>query len=102
MLTDDEGRARLLIRSTNFEGALKAVYAQLRQLANTDVAVTATLFESLGRLAELTARERRLALLRMHGNLIWDGLENQGFADYDRRDIRQRHRRLQIFKNRLN
>ena len=102
VFTDAEGKARLLVRSTSFEGILKAVYAQLRQFANTDVAVTVSLFESLCRLAELTTREQRLALLGMHGDLIWEGVEDQGFTDYDLRDIRQRHKRLQILANRFN
>lgn len=98
---DDRQQARLLIRSTSFEGVLKAVYAQLRQFANTDVAVSVSLFESLCRLAELTTREQRLALLGMHGDLIWEGLENRELTDYDLRDIRQRHTRLKILANRF-
>lgn len=101
VFVDEGGKARLLIRFTSFEGILKAVYAQLRQFASSDVAVTVSLFESLCRLAELTTRERRLALLGMHGALIWDGLEDQGFTEYDLRDIRQRHKRLQVLTNRF-
>lgn len=101
VFADAGGKARLLVRSTSFEGILKSVYAPLRQFANTDVAVTASLFESLCRLAELTTRARRLALLGMHGNLIWEGLEDRGFTEYDLRDIRQRHKRLQILTNRF-
>ena len=98
---DDDAEARLLIRSTGFEGIVKAVFAQLRQFANTDVAVTVSLFESLCRLAELTTRPPRLRLLGMHGDLIWDGLADKGFTEYDQRDIRQRHKRLQILVNRF-
>jgi uncharacterized membrane protein len=100
VFVDDDAEARLLARSTGFEGILKAVYAPLRQFANADVAVSVCLFESLCRLAELTVREQRLAMLRLHGDLIWDGLEDQGFTDYDMRDIRQRYKRLQILTQR--
>ena len=98
---DDDGRARLLVRFTCFEGILKSVFAQLRQFANADVAVTVSLFEALCRLAELTTRPERLQLLATHGNLIWDGLDDQGFTDYDLRDIRQRYKRLQILVSRF-
>ena len=98
---DPDAKARLLMRTTGFKGVLKAVYAPLRQFANTDVAVTVSLFESLCRLAELTTRERRLVMLGMHGDLIWDGLEDGGFTDYDLRDIRQRYKRLQILVKRF-
>ena len=98
---DDDGKARLLVRFTGFEGILKAVFAQLRQFANADVAVTVSLFEALCRLAELTTQPERLGLLAMHGTLIWDGLDDQGFTDYDLRDIRQRYKRLQILVSRF-
>jgi uncharacterized membrane protein len=100
VFVDDEGTARLLIRCTDFDGITKAVYGQLRQFATADVAVIVSLFESLCRLAELTTRPRRLALLGMHGDLVWNGLQDQGFTEYDLRDIRQRYKRLQIFASR--
>lgn len=101
VFADADTKARLLLRCTGFEGILKAVYAPLRQFANADVAVSVSLFESLCRLAELTTRERRLAMLGMHGDLIWDGLEDRGFTEYDMRDIRQRYKRLQILTQRF-
>jgi uncharacterized membrane protein len=93
--------ARLLVRFIGFEGILKSVFAQLRQFANADVPVTVSLFEALCRLAELTTRPERLGLLATHGNLIWDGLDDQGFTDDDLRDIRQRYKRLQILVSRF-
>jgi uncharacterized membrane protein len=76
VLADRESNARLLIRFTSFAGILKAVYASLRQFASGDVAVSISLLDSLCRLAELTTRASRLQLLRIHGDLIWDGLED--------------------------
>ena len=101
VLADGEGDPRLLVRNTSFEGILKAVFAQLRQFANADVAVTVSLFEALCRLAQLTTRKKRLDVLGMHGDLIWNGLEDQGFTEYDLRDIRQRYKRLQILVQRF-
>jgi uncharacterized membrane protein len=101
VVLDDDGRARLLVRFIGFEGILKSVFAQLRQFANADVALTVSLFKALCRLAELTTRPERLGLLATHGNLIWDGLDDQGFTDYDLRDIRQRYKRLQILVSRF-
>lgn len=101
VFVDDQATARLLIRSTSFDGIVKAVYTQLRQFANADVAVTVSLFESLCRVAGLTTRRQRLTVLGMHGDLIWDGLKEQRLTEYDMRDVRQRHKRLQILVDRF-
>ena len=96
VFVDGQGKARMLVRFTNFEGILKAVFAPLRQFASSDVSVTVSLFEALSRLAELTTRNERLTTLETHANLIWEGLDHRSFSEYDLRDIRQRYKRLQI------
>ena len=97
---DDDGEARLLARTVDFEGLLKAVFAPLRQFARTDVSVMISLFESLYRLAELTARAHRLALLGLHGQLISEEIEGVTLTDNDKRDIVQRAKKLQILTER--
>lgn len=91
---DEKGVPRVLAKSTSFAGILKAIYAPLRQLAKSDVAVTASLTESLSRLAELTLREDRLGLLALHGTLIWQSVDTAALAAYDLADLKQRHRKL--------
>jgi uncharacterized membrane protein len=93
---DDDGEVRLLARAFDFEGVLKAIFAPLRQFARTDVSVTVSLFESLSRLAELTTRKDRLALLRLHGRLISEQVDDRHLSQYDLGDIRQRAKRLQV------
>lgn len=94
VLLDQAQRPRILARVHNFPGIMKAVYAPLRQLAGSNIAVTASLIESLCRLAELTRRADRLKILAMHGDLIWNELSKQPLPQYDLRDIQQRHRKL--------
>ena len=56
--------------------------------------MTARLFDSLRRLAELTRREQRLAVIALHGELVSADLESQSHADYDLRDLRRRYHKL--------
>ena len=88
------GRVRLLLRSNTFAGILKAVYAPLRQFSQASIPVSIALLESLVRLAEMTNRVERLQLLRRHGQLILEQIEASSLADYDIRDVRQRHSKL--------
>ena len=101
LFIDSDGDVRLLARSVGFDGLLKAIFTPLRQFAQTDVAVTISLFEALSRLAELTTRAERLARLALHGRLISEALEHRPLTDYDRRDITRRANRLQVIANRL-
>lgn len=101
LFLDKKGDVRLLVRSVGFDGLLKAIFTPLRQFAQTDVAVTISLFEALCRLAALTTRHERLASLALHGRLIAEAVESRPLADYDRRDITQRANRLQILAVRL-
>jgi uncharacterized membrane protein len=101
VFNDDQGTPRLLARMTGFEGLLKAVFVPLRQFAVRDVSVTISLYEVLCRLAELTTRHERLALLGMHGRLIGDDMDDESLGSYDRRDVRQRAKRLQILVHRF-
>jgi uncharacterized membrane protein len=98
---DDEGVSRLLVRFSRFEGLLKAVFVPLRQFAQIDVSVTVSLLEALCRLAQLTTRRDRLALLGMHGSLISEGVDEIRTDSYDLCDIRVRAKRLQILVQRL-
>ena len=97
----EQGSACMLVRTTTFEGLLKAIFAPLRQFAQTEVSVTISLLEALCRLAELTTRPDRLALIGMHGDLIADHVDEQQVSQYDLRDISQRAKRLQVLVTRL-
>ncbi len=97
---DNKKQPRLLLRFTSFDGIMKAVFAQLRQLAKPEVSVIVSLLDSLCRLAQLTTRRDRLQLLGLHGDLIWEDIDDLALAAYDLRDIRQRHKRLQRLLNR--
>ena len=92
---DDKEEPRLLLRHTNFDGIMKAVFAQLRQLAKPEVSVIVSLLDALCRLAQLTTRRKRLQILGLHGDLIWEDIDGLALAAYDLRDISQRHKRLQ-------
>lgn len=91
---DEEDRPRVLARSHDFSGIVKAVYAPLRQFAKSNIAVTVSLIDSLCRLGELTRRADRLRILALHGELIWDEVRGQAFSDYDLQDIRKRLMKL--------
>jgi uncharacterized membrane protein len=99
---DDEDEARLLMRITNFDGIVKAVFAPLRQYAKSEVSVVVSLLEALCRLAQLTTGRERLQILGQHGDLIREAIDDRALAAYDMRDIRQRHNRLQGLAQRLN
>lgn len=101
MFVDDDDKPRMLIRFTNFDGISKAVFAQLRQFAKSEVSVVVSLFEALCRLAQLTTRRDRLQVLGMHGDLIRDEVDEQTVVSYDLGDIIQRHKRLRILVQRL-
>jgi uncharacterized membrane protein len=92
---DNKKQPRLLLRSTSFDGIMKAIFAQLRQFAKPEVSVIVSLFDALCRLAQLTARRDRLQLLGLHGDLIWEDIDGLALAAYDLRDISQRYKRLQ-------
>ena len=92
---DDEEEPRLLLRFTSFDGIMKAVFAQLRQFAKSEVSVVISLLDALCRLAQLTTRHDRLQVLGLHGDLIRKDINNLGLAAYDLRDINQRYMRLQ-------
>lgn len=94
VVCDDQGTARLLIRSRHFDALLKSTYAPLRQYARGNVPVVIRLLESLGRLAGLTHRRDRLAALAHHGDLLWSEARAADLAPDDLADVRQRHRRL--------
>jgi len=98
---DDEDEARLLMRITNFDGIVKAVFAQLRQHAKSEVSVVVSLLDALCRLAQLTTRRERLQILGQHGDLIREAIDDRALAEYDICDIRQRHKRLQRLAQRL-
>ena len=93
---DDDHRPRLLAHISDFNGIVKAIYAPLRQLSRSDVAVTASLLESLCRLAELTQRTDRLEILALHGKLIYEGSDRRDRSEFDNQDIRQRYQKLTI------
>lgn len=80
---------------------MKAIYAQLRQLARSEIAVCVSLFESLSRLAELTTRADRLAILALHGRLLWDDIATEDLSSYDLDDLRQRYQKLLALTSRL-
>ena len=80
---------------------MKAIYAKLRQFAKTEVSVTVSLFESLCRLAELTTRTERLAILALHGRLIWDDIMNEELSSYDVADLKQRYKKLLVLTGRF-
>jgi uncharacterized membrane protein len=101
VFVDDDGQARLLVRLTDFDGILKAVFAPLRQFASDDVGVSIRLLEALCRLAELTTRTRRLTSIGRHGHLIADGIDGAGISDDDLRDLSQRAKRLQLLVERF-
>jgi uncharacterized membrane protein len=92
---DDEEEPRLLLRFTSFDGIMKAVFAQLRQFAKSEVSVVVSLLDALCRLAQLTTRRDRLQVLGLHGDLIREDVDGLALATYDLRDISQRHTRLQ-------
>ena len=98
---DDEEEPRLLLRFTSFDGIMKAVFAQLRQFAKSEVSVVVSLLDALCRLAQLTTRHDRLQILGLHGNLIRKDINNLRLAAYDLRDINQRYIRLQRHVQRL-
>ncbi|MCG6899391.1 MAG: DUF2254 domain-containing protein [Gammaproteobacteria bacterium] len=98
---DDEGEPRLLLRFTSFDGIMKAVFAQLRQFAKSEVSVVVSLLDALCRLAQLTTRRERLQVLGFHGDLIREEIDDQALAAYDLLDIRQRHKRLRRLVQRL-
>jgi len=89
-----DDRPRILVRTLDFAGIAKAIYAPLRQFGRSDVAVAVRLMESLCQLAELTRRPDRLAILALHGRLIIDDAVHDSLPDYDGRDLIQRHSRL--------
>ena len=101
LFNDADDKPRLLVRSTSFDGLLKAVFAPLRQFARSEVSVVVSLLEALCRLAELATRGDRLRELARHGQLIWEEIDQQALAKYDLDDIRQRHKRLQTLVRRL-
>jgi uncharacterized membrane protein len=98
---DDQGEPRLLLRFTSFDGIMKAVFAQLRQFAKSEISVVVSLLDALCRLAQLTTRHDRLQVLGLHGDLIREAVDDLALAAYDLRDISQRHKRLQILVRRL-
>lgn len=98
---DDEEEARLLLRFTGYDGIMKAVFAQLRQFAKSEVSVVVSLLDALCRLAQLTTRRERLQVLGLHGDLIREEIDDLVLATYDLHDIHQRHKRLQGLVQRL-
>jgi len=92
-LDQDQG-PRLLARTSDFAGIVKAIYAPLRQFSRSEVSAAVGLVESLCRLARLTHREERLRILAMHGELIWNEIRKRGLSDYDLRDVRRRYLQL--------
>jgi uncharacterized membrane protein len=93
---DDNHHPRLIAHISDFSGIVKAIYAPLRQLSRSDVAVTASLLESLCRLAELTQRPDRLEILALHGKLIHEGSDRRDGSEFDNQDIRQRYKKLTV------
>ncbi len=98
---DQDGTPRLLAKFTHFPGIMKAIYAQLRQFAKSEVSVTVSLFESLCRLAELTTRTDRLAILALHGQLIWNEITDKELTSYDVADLKQRYKKLLVLTSRF-
>lgn len=98
---DQDGTPRLLAKYTHFPGIMKAIYAQLRQFAKSEVSVTVSLFESLCRLAELTTRADRLAILTLHGRLLWDEIVKEDLSNYDVADLKQRYKKLLALTHRF-
>jgi uncharacterized membrane protein len=94
VFVDGNGEPRLIARTLNYAGLLKAVYAPLRQMTVGDVQVTARLLESLQGLAQLTHRQDRLQPLRLHAALIAEAASRQGIPAFDLQDIQKRYRRL--------
>lgn len=98
---DDKEEPRLLLRFTSFDGIMKAVFAQLRQFAKSEVAVVVSLLDALCRLAQLTTRRDRLRLIGLHGDLIREDIDDLSLSAYDQRDINQRYQRLHRMVQRL-
>jgi len=91
---DRDGRPRLLARTSGFPGIMKAIYTPLRQFADEDSTVVASLLESLRRLSELTRRTDRLEVLACHGEEIWNQTRRRPMSDTDLRDVRRRYLKL--------
>jgi len=92
---DRDRRPRLLARTSGFPGIMKAIYTPLRQFADKDSAVVASLLESLRRLSELTRRTDRLEVLAFHGEEIWNHTRRRSMSDADLRDIRRCYLKLE-------
>ncbi|MDX1595176.1 MAG: DUF2254 domain-containing protein [Gammaproteobacteria bacterium] len=91
--TDDE--PRLLIRASRFDGLVKRVFSRMRQHVGHEISVRVSLLEALCRLASMTERRDRLALLGEHGRLIREAVDDDRLEPYDLDDIHQRFRRLE-------
>jgi len=67
---DDQKTLRILLKASNFPGILGAAFDQLRQYAETNVAVTFRIMEALTQLAAFAARDEDRAALARHAAMI--------------------------------
>lgn len=94
VLEDPDGTPRVLVRCPRFDQLISVIYAPLREMAISHVEVTASVFDSISRLAELTLRRDRLHVLKREANELWESIPADSLSAQDRRSLQRRYSRL--------
>lgn len=88
---DGAGRLRMIVAPADFAGLVDVAFNQIRQYAQSSVAVTIRLLEIIAIVAAATERPERLSALRCHAVMIARGAR-QGIAEEeDRLAVEERY-----------
>ncbi len=91
---DEAGDLRLVVNATDFAGIVDAMFHQIRQSAQGNVAVLIHLMEVLGRVANKAANAAELDAIWKHVDAVFRQAENKVDAALDLEDVRQRYKNI--------
>lgn len=100
VFVDAQSTPRIMARLSDLRGLVRAFYAPVRQCSRENVPVLVNLLESLERLAAVTRRPDRLALIAEEGDCLLDTINRDQYVAHDQRTLNHRYRKLQRTCNR--
>ncbi len=91
---DTDGKLRVVLHATTFDGLFNSAFNQIRQNARGSVGVLIRLLEVITCVAEAVDRPERMATLRAHGSMVVETARRDVQQIHDLADVEERHQHL--------
>jgi len=89
ILTDDQGKPRIVRQTTSYKGALDAAFNQIRQAGSSKPSILVHLLNALAAIAEHVRTEEQRTGVRRHVELVWAAAQRDVPDPGDAGDVEQ-------------